>query len=341
MRQLFGVQSALKIVGESNVPPERLAAKLVEIAERYKALQSAAAAQLGDDARITALKVEVQKAIHDGQLGKAEDILAAIWKYQTEALDRLAINAVQTAAQRGDVALARLRYLEAAMRFAEAARLLPQTDDFSQQRLEYLGEEASALYRQGDEFGDNVALVSAIDHYRTVLLLLPRERVPLQWATTQMNLGIALATLGLRESGTAKLEESVTAFCEASKEWTRERVPLDWAKTQMNLGTALAALGERESGTARLEEAVAAFREALQETRERVPLQWAMTQMNLGNALRVLGERESGTAKLEEAVAAYRAALEEWTREAAPYWRDIAQQNLARCVALLEQRRKP
>jgi hypothetical protein len=30
------VQSALAIVGEANVPPERLAAKLLEIAEKYK-----------------------------------------------------------------------------------------------------------------------------------------------------------------------------------------------------------------------------------------------------------------------------------------------------------------
>ena len=32
-----------------------------------------------------------------------------------------------------------------------------------------------------------------------------RERVPLQWATTQNNLGIALRILGERESGTARL----------------------------------------------------------------------------------------------------------------------------------------
>ena len=110
--------------------------------------------------------------------------------------------------------------------------------------------------------------------------------MPLDWAMTQNNLGIALSALGERESGTAKLEEAVAAFREALKEWTRERVPLDWAMTQNNLGIALCRLGERESGTAKLEEAVAAYREALKErTRERVPLDWARTQNNLGNAL--------------------------------------------------------
>jgi tetratricopeptide (TPR) repeat protein len=76
-------------------------------------------------------------------------------------------------------------------------------------------------------------------------------------------LGIALRTLGERESGTARLEEAVSAFRDTLKEWTRERVPLDWAATQNNLGNALARLGERGSGTARLEEAVNAYRDAL------------------------------------------------------------------------------
>jgi uncharacterized coiled-coil protein SlyX len=75
--------------------------------------------------------------------------------------------------------------------------------------------------------------------------------------------------------------------------------------------------------------------------RDRVPLDWATTQMNLGNALQTLGERESGTARLEEAVAAYRAALDEMTHAVAPHWHDIAQQNLAQCFALLEQRCSP
>jgi hypothetical protein len=56
-----------------------------------------------------------------------------------------------------------------------------------------------------------------------------RERVPLQWAATQNNLGIALSTLGERDSDTARLEEAVAACREALKERTRERVPLDWA----------------------------------------------------------------------------------------------------------------
>ena len=131
-----------------------------------------------------------------------------------------------------------------------------------------------------------------------------------KWAMTQNNLGGALAVLGQRESGTARLEEAVTAYRAALEEETRERVPLQWATTQNDLGDALKTLGEREGGTARLEEAVAAYRAALEEwTRERVPLLWAKAQYNLGNALARLGERESDTSRLEEAVSAWESCL--------------------------------
>ena len=67
-------------------------------------------------------------------------------------------------------------------------------------------------------------------------------------ASLNMALGVALATLGQRESGTESLEQAVAAFTEALQECTRERVPLEWAATQNNLGAALATLGEREPG---------------------------------------------------------------------------------------------
>ena len=98
------------------------------------------------------------------------------------------------------------------------------------------------------------------------------------------NLGRALTVLGERESGTARLEEAVSAHRAALVELTRERGPLHWAATQNNLGLVLRMLGERERGTARLEEAITAFREALQvDARE-----------GLGNALEKLGERGAG-----------------------------------------------
>jgi hypothetical protein len=86
----------------------------------------------------------------------------------------------------------------------------------------YTLDTANALYAQGDEFGDNPALLDAIRIYRSALDM--ATRVPLDWAATQNNLGNVLQTLGERESGTGRLEEAVLAYREALKEWTRERV---------------------------------------------------------------------------------------------------------------------
>ncbi|MGA9601782.1 MAG: toll/interleukin-1 receptor domain-containing protein, partial [Methylocystis sp.] len=265
----------------------------------------------------------------------AKTLDEAIAKAQAED-QNLAKGRAALLAERGRVARLQLRYREAAGFYAKAAEATGFDPALS---WGYAFEAANALYAQGDEFGENAALSESIQSYRSALNLAPRERVPLQWAATQNNLGNALERLGTRKSGTARLQQAVAAFHAALEERTRERVPLDWAMTQNNLGNALARLGERESGTARLEEAVSAYRAALEEmTRQRVPLGWATTQMNLGTALQTLGERESGTARLEEAVSAYRAALEEMTRQRVPLDWAMTQMNLGNALYTLGAR---
>ena len=108
---------------------------------------------------------------------------------------------------------------------------------------------ASGEQRLGEERGDNTQLETAIRYYGKVLEVLTRERVPLDWASTQDNLGTALRRLGERESGTERFEEAVAAFRAALEERTRERVPLDWATTQTNLESALKLLDERKRRT--------------------------------------------------------------------------------------------
>jgi tetratricopeptide (TPR) repeat protein len=227
--------------------------------------------------------------------------------------------------------------------FIEKVRaLLPQTQGegwTNDSRAQVKATLADSLRVYGEQAGDNAALREAIGYYQDVLQERTRERVPLDWATTQNNLGAALNDLGERESGNAQLQQAVAAYQQALLERTRERVPLDWAMTQNNLGLALARLGERESGTAHLQQAVAAFQQALLEwTRERVPLDWATTQNNLGAALDDLGERESGNAHLQQAVAAYQQALLERTRERVPLNWASTQNNLGAALTALGER---
>jgi hypothetical protein len=173
------------------------------------------------------------------------------------------------------------RYAEAAKHFGVAAALLPASS--SDDRGQLLWHQADALYRQGDELGDNAALDKSIGIWDQLSRQeYPRERAPLDWATTQNNLGNALKLLGERGDDEA-LRRAVSVYENALLEFTRERAPLAWTTTQNNLGAALSVLGQRGDDEA-LRRAVAALEDALLErTRERVPLAWAMTQNNLGD----------------------------------------------------------
>jgi tetratricopeptide (TPR) repeat protein len=275
------VRAALGILGENDIAPERLAAKLVEIARRFKAFLEAVLAQPGGDPTITTLNTVAQAYIEAGALSKADAVLAEAEAEDLgptrlqgspppgrhpRSLDRLA--AAETSARRGDIALIRLRYREAATHFANAAAVFPPKSVNEDKRKGYLGREANALYLQGSEYGDNAALRSAIEWSRRLIELNPRERVPLDWATTQNNLGTALVTLGERESGTARLEEAVAAYRDALKERTRERVPLQWAASFGNQGVALMLLAERRGDAAIAETAFSQINAAFETMRD-------------------------------------------------------------------------
>jgi len=343
----------LRILGHQDVPLEKLPQKLAEVAQEYKSAKERLAALNPEDPITGDLVKRANEAFNSDppRLDVAEELvsqaeqaeIAAAHQAQQlaqqahTAADQRLLRAAADRGMRGKFAMIRLNYRAAAEHFREAAKLVPS--GYPQQKGELLNAEADALHQEGSEHGNNPALVKAIATYRLVSQEQTRDRVPLNWAMTQNNLGIALSTLGERESGTARLEEALAAFRAALEERIRDRAPLDWAATQNNLGIALQKLGNRESGTARLEEALATFRAALEErTRDRVPLDWAATQMNLGNALQKLGERESGTARLEEALAAFRAALEEQTRDRVPLDWAMTKHNLGNALLRLSAR---
>jgi len=340
------VANMLRILNEQEVPPEQLHAKLHKLAERHVELTERLHAQpkSNDDPEITKRREQAAEALDAGHYDQADRLLEEAetfgWQAIAEeekALDRRKLGIAETRFQRGALERTRLNYRKAAEHFAEAANLAPASE--SLKRLYYLVQQASTLYEQGDEFGDNLALVEAIGIYRDVLDERPRDHVPIGWSMIQNSLGLALKTLGDRETGTERLDEAVNIFQQILQGSTREHRPVLWAGTQVNLGLALAALGERESGTERLEQAVNAYHRALEEyTREHVPHEWATTQNNLGNALAILGERGSGTERLKQAVNAFQAALEEWTRGRVPLDWALTQNNLGNVLIVLSKR---
>jgi hypothetical protein len=75
-----------------------------------------------------------------------------------------------------------------------------------------LNSEAATLYEYGRDRGSNVHLVALIMLRRKLLEAASSED---ERGISQENLGTALATLGERESGTARLEEAVAAYHDA------------------------------------------------------------------------------------------------------------------------------
>lgn len=194
----------------------------------------------------------------------------------------------------------------------------------------------TALQELGARENDSVTLQKSIDAFRDALKECARERVPDEWARSQMHLAAAIRKLAERTGNLTRVEEAIAAYRAVLEVRTRHRVPEEWADTQLNLANALQTLGGIEGGTERLEEAVAAYRLSLEVwTRDRDPEAWGWVQVNLGNALRTLGVRKSGTEQLAEAVAALRTVPEVWTRDRMPFRWAIAQANLGSALHAL------
>ena len=326
---------------EALADPSRAEQMLHTKADEYVALQGRLSRLTDDDPRVQAWRQQAAILVGAGQFDDADKVLAEAERHDLEAVDELETrasgrrrSAAATRADRAAAARVRLDYRGAAAHYAEAAAIVANADTGALWR--YTLEAAGSLSNQGEEFGDRPALIEATQRYEAALLLAPRDRAPLDWATTQDALGVALRRLGDREAERTRLDQAVETFRAAMTERTRERAPLDWAMTQKNLGRALRSLGERESGAASLERSVDAYRAALIEwTRDRMPLDWASAQLGLCDALTLLGERESGVERLVQAVEACRATLLELTRDRMPLQWAATQNSLGCLLAAL------
>ncbi len=303
--------AALVTVGENDVEPEKRALRIVEIIQRQKeTIKELRSESRGDAPDLDRLRRAAADAIENGVTERAKALLTGL-KRKEDSLDleRQLLLAASTNASLAQLAMSEFLFLDASKHFDEAAEKVPRS--FEDVYLNYLFQAADAIYRQGDEFGDNVAAADAIERYQELLQRTSRDHDPFKWAGTQMRLGDALKALGERERGRERLEQVVDAYEKALGEYTSENTPTEWAGTEMNLGNALRALGARENVTTRLEKAVDAYNSALSAwTHGSQPRDWAEAQMNLGLALMMIGERDNDTVRLKEAIVAHQGALE-------------------------------
>jgi tetratricopeptide (TPR) repeat protein len=78
----------------------------------------------------------------------------------------------------------------------------------------------------------------AITAYQNALQVVTKDSAEMDWAIAQNNLGIALSTLGERQSGEdaiARLKEAVTAYQKALEVYTKDNASINWAKAQVNM----------------------------------------------------------------------------------------------------------
>ena len=314
-------------------PDEALPVAVKTFVERAEAIEAELAKRTNFPAEVEAARQRAKALVEALRIEDAEAELAKARALLRESREQTAREEARLLGEEADLARLRIAYREAAAKLDEAADLVRFDTEAA---WGYARRAADVVTDLGSEFGDNDVLRDAVARYRRCLGMAPRDRVPLDWAATQNNLGNALLRLGER-GDEAALRDAVVAYRLALEEYRRDRVPLDWAMTQNNLGTALATLGERGDGAA-LRDAVVAYRLALEEyRRDRVPLDWAMTQNNLGTALATLGERGDGAA-LRDAVVAYRLALEEYRRDRVPLNWAATQNNLGIALQTLGAR---
>ncbi|OUL30788.1 hypothetical protein BV372_21115, partial [Nostoc sp. T09] len=121
----------------------------------------------------------------------------------------------------------------------------------------------------------------AIAAYTAALSVYTQSAFPVQWATTQNNLGAAYLGRIFGERA-QNIEQAIAAYTAALSVRTRKAFPVDWAMTQNNLGAAYLGriFGERAQN---IEQAIAAYRAALEVlTRNAFPQNHAEILLNLG-----------------------------------------------------------
>ena len=254
------VDRLLTMAGLAEIEPAAIPDAFDELARRFAVMRDALQRQGNDDPEIATLKQQASDALLSADLDAAERLLATIRARQRTLSEQRRRNADEahadfmvaikdeagTCARQADAALLRLDVAAALDFYRDGGAVLG--DGPPETRWEYIFLAAATLEEFGKRAVRNDALVACFDMYELALRDAGRNRVPRHWATTQTNLGRALATLGERESGTARLEEAIVCHRPALEELTHDRVPRLWAMTQNHLGLALAMLGDGRAG---------------------------------------------------------------------------------------------
>lgn len=327
------LKAILERMGERDVPVEEIASRLAAKAEEYHSLREQWSRVADTQPDVAAVRRDAFGKLEKGELEGARALISAARDRLRTARRVAAGEEATLLADEAQVDMLALRYRDAAAKYAEAGELA----GFDAAAVVRCRErQANALLMQGEEFGDNLALLEALDALRALVSSASRTDDPVHWARRLIDLGYGLAALGRRERGSTRLEEAAGVYRSALAELARDASPDSWAAAQNNLASTLVVLAERSADPDLLEEAVAALRATLEvRTRERTPREWADALHNLGSALVTLGDRRNDISIIEEGSRAFESALEARTREEQPLRWAMTMNSLAAVRAVL------
>lgn len=176
----------------------------------------------------------------------------------------------------------------------------------------------------------------AIEAYKEAINHL--NRVPIQYAAAQNNLGSAYCILADVEDKTENCKRAIEAYKEALKVRTLDKFPIDYAATENNMGNAYSTLAEVEDMAENCKRAIEAYQEALKvRTLEQFPIEYAATQNNMGNAYCQLADVEDKYKNTMKAIEACQEALKVRTLDKFPIDYAATQNNMGNAYRRLAE----
>ncbi|MGE0630554.1 MAG: hypothetical protein AB7O43_22415, partial [Hyphomicrobiaceae bacterium] len=200
------------ILAAQAMPAEQRLARLEELASWLAATLAHLTAQSNDPIELRRLKAEAAKALGDGDLERAMDLLKEVRQNlrdsrrrtearlaeEMEALKAQMLEESGTTARLAELALARFDFDVAAELFADAAASLPS--GFTEIEADYRQRQAEALAARAEISGDTRSLQAAATAFRGAMELVSRTADPAAWARLGVGLGDMLMALGQRKT---------------------------------------------------------------------------------------------------------------------------------------------
>src|SRR5262249_11037012 len=163
------LRAILVKMGEAGVRDEDIAKRLDEKADELVKLRGEIARLRRGPAELASFAEQAETLINKGDFDGARAALAAGRTTARTLREQSSRYEADFLAQEAKVDHLQLAYRNAAAKYAEAAGIMAALD--RQRQWEFVLAQADELESQGDEFGDNAALMEAIAVYRNGLSL--------------------------------------------------------------------------------------------------------------------------------------------------------------------------